>query len=74
MDELALPDDALVVGAEIAHGANGVVHDATLYGVRVCAKVRRQHADRRAQCGLDLWACSVITVDASSVFCAPIAP
>jgi hypothetical protein len=73
MDELALPDDALVVGAEIAHGANGVVHDATLYGVRVCAKVRRQHG---TQCGLDLWpwACSVITVDASSVFCAPIAP
>jgi hypothetical protein len=40
-NDLVVPEDALAVGAEIAHGSNGVVHDATLCGVRVCAKVRR---------------------------------
>jgi hypothetical protein len=43
-NDLVVPEDALAVGAEIAHGSNGVVHDATLCGVRVCAKVRQPDA------------------------------
>ncbi len=41
MDDLFLPERALEVGAEIARGGFGAVHEARLYGVRVCAKVRR---------------------------------
>ncbi len=37
-DGLVLKGDALV-GTEIARGSSGVVHQATLFGVRVCAKV-----------------------------------
>jgi hypothetical protein len=47
-DGHVLSDGALTVGEEIAHGANGVVHDAMLLGVRVCAKVRRRHGRRAA--------------------------
>jgi hypothetical protein len=36
---LVLPDGALRLGDEIAHGSNGMVHEATLFGVSVCAKV-----------------------------------
>jgi hypothetical protein len=43
-DGLELPDGVLVVGPEIARGANGVVHEATLYGGPVCAKVRHCYA------------------------------
>ena len=35
------PDGALTVGCKIAHTAHGVVYDATLLGVRVCATVRQ---------------------------------
>jgi hypothetical protein len=41
MDDLFLPERELEVGAEIARGGFGAVHEARLYGVRVCAKVRR---------------------------------
>jgi hypothetical protein len=42
-DGLELPDGVLTVGPEIARGSNGVVHEATLYGGPVCAKVRVCH-------------------------------
>jgi hypothetical protein len=35
-----LPPDVLLLVSEVARGACGVVYDATLYGDRVCAKVR----------------------------------
>jgi hypothetical protein len=41
MDDLFLPERELEVGPEIARGGFGAVHEARLYGVRVCAKVRR---------------------------------
>jgi hypothetical protein len=37
--DVVLPEGALRLGKEIARGASGVVHDATLYGGTVCAKV-----------------------------------
>jgi hypothetical protein len=39
--DLVLPADQLDVGAEIARGAFGVVHNAVLFHEHVCAKVRR---------------------------------
>jgi hypothetical protein len=41
MEEIVLPSGRLQLGAEIARGSFGAVHDAMLYGARVCAKVRR---------------------------------
>jgi hypothetical protein len=49
-DELVLPSDELEVGDEIARGANGAVHTATLYGMAVCAKVRRGAAATSGPC------------------------
>jgi hypothetical protein len=48
-DGLELPDGVLVVGPEIARGANGVVHEATLYGGPVCAKVCHCYAAALAE-------------------------
>jgi hypothetical protein len=53
-DGLLLPDGALAVGAEIARGANAVVHAATLYGVSVCAKVTTRTAPM-STLGGSLW-------------------
>ncbi len=39
MDDLFVPQAELALGPEIARGANGAVHEATLYGGAVCAKV-----------------------------------
>jgi hypothetical protein len=41
MDQFVLRDGLLEVGVEIARGSFGAVYKATLYGARVCAKVRR---------------------------------
>ncbi len=46
-----LPDGVLAVGREIARGSNGFVHEATLHGEPVCAKVRvLLHATHLARC------------------------
>jgi hypothetical protein len=48
---LVLPDGVLAVGREIARGSNGFVHEATLHGEPVCAKVRvLLHATHLARC------------------------
>jgi hypothetical protein len=49
MDDLFLPERELEVGAEIARGGFGAVHEARLYGVRVCAKVRRDDGQTAAR-------------------------
>jgi hypothetical protein len=40
MAVVTLPRGELVVGEEIGRGADAVVHAATMFGARVCAKVR----------------------------------
>jgi hypothetical protein len=46
MDDLVLPNDQLELGDEIARGANGAVRKGKLFGMVVCAKVRRGAAVR----------------------------
>ncbi len=46
MDDIVLPNDQLELGDEIARGANGAVRKAKLFGMVVCAKVRRGAAVR----------------------------
>ncbi len=41
MDMVLLPREHVELGDEIARGSLGPVHDAVLYGARVCVKVRR---------------------------------
>jgi hypothetical protein len=54
VEDICLPAGVLDVGAEVARSEFSAVHDATLRGVRVCAKVRSRRLSTLDGCRVEV--------------------